>query len=281
MKSKYSKLKKPIIRWSAGLIILFTFKLISGYLQPPSSMPPFESEMFMELPIEIGVRKNYATTKYPSSSPSAVNMDQKYEKVANINSSSQQFEEDEKQLKHHIVSLNGLVQFEHSTGNKGFRRLHQIIGVPPKNFDKLYEQLIAIGKVSSKEISKKDKTNEYNELKAQRASLNKTKESLLKLKEKSGEINEYMLLENRILEIEQQLQGLGVSLGSFDSENEFCTIKFELSERQPKQLNHLQIIKNAMEWSIITYLKLMVVLTFIGVVSYLMVLIIERIKNNI
>ena len=39
-----------------------------------------------------------------------------------------------------------------------------------------------------------------------------------------------MGLENRILEIEQQLQGLGVSLGNFDDENEFCTVHFSLLE---------------------------------------------------
>ena len=37
-------------------------------------------------------------------------------------------------------------------------------------------------------------------------------------------------MENKILEVEESIQKLGVKLGEFDTENEFCTIKFSLSE---------------------------------------------------
>ncbi|WP_420402179.1 DUF4349 domain-containing protein [Flagellimonas sp.] len=278
--TKYRKIKKTVFLLSFGLVLLFLFKLIQGYTKPTYNDSYMHSDMLMEVPLEIGMRKNYATTKYPSTNHSAIKVDQKYEKIADIDATTHQFDQDEKQLKTQIESLKGLIQFENKTGNEGNRRLYLVIGVPPKNFDELYYKLIEIGSITSKEITKKDKTNEYNELKAKRASLTKTKQSLEDLKLKSGKINEYMLLENRILEIEQQLQELGVSLGSFDSENEFCTVKFELSERRPLQIEHLQIIKNALEWSIITYLKIMLILTVIALFSYLVVLIIEKIKNN-
>ncbi|MCL6267334.1 DUF4349 domain-containing protein [Flagellimonas myxillae] len=279
--TKYHKLRKSILRLSLGLVLLFLFRLIYGYNEPTYNDSFIYTEMSMEIPLEIAVRKNYATTKYPATNQTAIHVDQKYEKIADIDATTHQFDQDEKQLREQIESLKGLIQFENKTGNDGYRHLHLVIGVPPKNFDQLYHNLIAIGNITSKEITKKDKTNEYNELKAKRASLTETKRSLEDLKLKSGEINEYILLENRILEIEQQLQELGVSLGSFDSENEFCTVKFELSERQPLQIEHLQIIKNAMEWSISTYLKIMLILTVIALFSYLLALIIEKIKNNI
>ena len=127
-----------------------------------------------------------------------------------------------------------------------------MIGVPPDNFDELYQELIKVGKVKNKEITKNDKTNEYKELNARKLSLEKIRFSLLELKTKNGKIEEFMELESRILEIEQQLQNLGVSLGDFDSENEFCTIKFSIYESQEVKIGLMQRIKVALEWTIQT-----------------------------
>ena len=41
-------------------------------------------------------------------------------------------------------------------------------------------------------------------------------------------------LETRILELEQQIQSLGVNLGDFDAENEFSTVKLVLTEKKKR-----------------------------------------------
>ena len=104
---------------------------------------------------------------------------------------------------------------------------------------------------------------------------------MIDLKSKGGRIDEYMQLENRILEIEQQLQGLGVSLGNFDDENEFCTVKVLLSEGKVIDISIMQRIKVALEWTIKTYLMLMSTLTFMSLFGYLLLLSIEKIKTKI
>ncbi len=90
--------------------------------------------------------------------------------------------------------------------------------------------MLKIGSIKSKEITKIDKTNEFRNLNAKKASLETTRQSLIELKKQSGKIEEFVNLQNRILEIEQQLQDLGVLLGNFDEENEFCTVRFSLHE---------------------------------------------------
>jgi len=143
----------------------------------------------------------------------------------------------------------------------------------------MYNQLIKIGNVLSKQITKKDKTNEYKELNAKKASLEKIRSSLINLKLKGGKIDEHILLENRILEIEQQLQDLGVSLGSFDSENEFCTIQFSLSEQNTTKISFSQRITNALEWTVTIHLQLIASLFFMVLFAYLLLLGIEKIKT--
>lgn len=281
-KASQKKFRKSILILSLGFLGLFIFRTIYTYTtdSPDIHLPNqmMDNMVALEYPLELDSRKNYASIKYQGPNPSSSNLDQKYEKIANINAVSGEFENEESKVRDEIQKLNALIQYENKTGNEGYRRLELVIGVPPKNFDRLFQNLTKIGKIQSKEITKKDKTNEYKELNARKLSLEKTKASLENLKSKSGKINEYMLLENRILEIEQQLQVLGVSLGSFDDENEFCTIKFTLNEGKIIQNGLLEHITDALTWTIEFYLKVLVICALIALIAYLIVLVIEKLK---
>ena len=276
-------IKKRFKKTAAILVSLFVaffiFRLIYGY---QTVTEPTLSNVFDEMvDFSSGVRKNYASKKHQlSSGASPISVDQKYEKIADINTLSTKFDAEEKQIRAQVKDYEGLVQFENKSGNRGHRRLNLIIGIPPENFDSIYHSLIKVGKIQSKQITKTDKTNEYKELNARKASLEKIRSSLIELKAKSGRIDEYMQLENRILEIEQQLQELGVSLGNFDDENEFCTVKVALSEGQLLKIGTLQRIKVALEWTLQYYALLLVGLSFAALFGYLLLLSLEKIRTN-
>lgn len=279
MKTSFRKrFRKVIIALLAGFVVFFIFRLVYGYSKTTESSM-VQGEFFESI---ADVRRNYASKKYAVKSTNtgqlAVNVDQKYEKIAEVNTKSTKFEEEEKLLRNNIDKYSALIQFEQKNGNKGFRRLRLSIGVPPEKFDALYNSLIKIGEVQSKQITKKDKTNEYKELNAKKASLEKIRASLINLKSKGGKIEEYIDLENRILEIEQQLQDLGVNLGDFDDENEFCTVKFSLKEGKETKISFTHRVKVALEWTIKTYLKIMLTLFFMTLFAYLFLLTIEKLK---
>ena len=278
MKSSFRKQFAKLILWlSLGFVILFLFRLAYGYTKTFDTPSNYTS--FFDSVVSIN---NYATRKYKQAisgeSAPSIPTDQKYEKIAQIKTKSSKFEDEEKRSRELIEKYNALIQFEQKSGNAGARNLNLVIGVPPENFDSLYSQLIKIGKVQAKQITKKDKTNEYKELNAKKQSLEKIRASLIDLKSKGGKIEEYMDLENRILEIEQQLQGLGVSLGDFDAENEFCTVKFSLIEGKEVKIGIMQRIKVALEWTVKTYLKLMATFFFLTAFAYLFLLMIDRFK---
>ncbi len=279
MKQTFKKRFKKLIVWLLfPFLILFIFRLIYGYTKTHDNT--YNQTQFFES--ISNSRKNYTSKKYKVKSnagnQSVVKVDQKYEKIAEIKTTSSTFEKEEQLTRNTIEKFDALIQFEQKSGNKGSRKLNVLIGVPPKNFDALYIQLITIGKVQAKQITKKDKTNEYKELNAKKQSLEKIRTSLIDLKSKGGKIEEYMDLENRILEIEQQLQGLGVSLGDFDDENEFCTVQFSLIEGKEVEIGTLQRVKVALEWTIKIYLKIMITLFFLTLFAYLLLLSIEKLK---
>ena len=156
---------------------------------------------------------------------------QKYEKIGSLTQVSSDFDADRQRIGELITANTGIIQQERAVGLKGHRGLQLGIGVPPDKFDGFIESARGIGKSVSVEIVKNDKTNEYLQLRAKRQTLEKARTALEELRATGGSTDERVKVQNRLTEIEQQIQDLGVSLGEFDSQNELCTIKLSLRER--------------------------------------------------
>jgi hypothetical protein len=260
-----NKLKKSLLVFIIGFGIFFIFRFVYGYSSYPDSGSTNEQVNTNYYNYQTAEsfefsRKNYASSKYEYKSQSSEGsltstVDQKYEKIASLTSSTTDFENDENKIRKQIEQNNSIIQFEQKSGLSGYRSINLAIGVPPKNFDIMIDEIKKIGYVKSLNISKVDKTNEYRELQAQRISLEKTRESLINLKSHNGSIEERINLENQILSIEQQIQGLGVSLGDFDEVNEFCTIKLVLNETiiYDYTIPFLQRVKVSLEWTVKYY----------------------------
>ena len=279
-KSKYSR----YLKWGVGLFFaLFIFRFTYGYFSTDSANSLDNSRDFFNS-IE-NLRKNYASEKgksmafnEPSQSVSpnfAAN--QKYEKTASIKSKTSTFDDDKIKLDKRTKDFKAVVQYEKNEGKKGNREIHLLIGVNPVLFDSFYVEIQKIGALKSTEITKIDKTNEYRQLNAKKTSFEKTLTSLNELKSRGGAISDYVGLHDKILEIEKQMQELGVELGNFDSENEFCSIRFSLYEgASEKKIGLLHRIKVAIEWTLQYYAMLVFALLCLSAFIFILLLIIDR-----
>jgi hypothetical protein len=278
---------------SAGFVLLFAFRFIYGYTTGAQEVNEEYISSFFE---DLGtLKKNYASDKYKfsradyaptESSANAqakgeIDVDQKYEKTATIKTQTPRFDDDEKKLRDKIKTENAIIQYEQSLGGRGNRELHLMVGIPPEKFDTFYVDLLKIGIVRSKDITKVDKTNEFKNLNAKKASLEITRQSLLEIKKQSGKIDEYINLQNRILEIEQELQNLGVALGDFDEENEFCTVKLSLVEKRIITISMLHRLKVAFEWAVQYYLLMACILAAVAFFGFFLLLIIDKVLPSI
>ena len=272
----------PVLRyfkWSVALFLaMFLFRLSYGYFYPG----PASDQSTSDMADFSGSRKNYASEKRKEPPPQQQGdqvgngpQSQKYEKVATLRAKTNQWEQDEAALKNQIKAFGAVVQYEQNSGNPGQRTLQLLIGIPPAQFDSFSLALQKIGRLLSKTVTKTDKTNEYLQLNAKRISLEKTRNALLELKNRGGEIDEYIGLENRILEIEEQLQGLGVSLGDYDEENEFCTVRCSLLEGSEHSIRFAQRLKVAFEWTVRYYILLMLGLFFALGAAYFLTRVVE------
>ncbi len=279
-------MKKSILKVFLGFVVLFFlmffFRLGFGYYSYPSgSTGPVFGEGTINLSQRVSnnfASSNYKYKKMGGASPEIVSVDQKYEKTANINCKSVDFDKDEKQLRKTIEEKNTIIQFQQKSGNKGSRLLTLQIGVPPNIFDEFIEIVKANHKITGFNVTKKDKTNEYRELASKIKTLQATRASLVELKSKGGKIDEFISLENRILNIDESLQDLGVKMGSFDSENEFCTVNISMREGQVNTISLIQRIKVALEWTIEYYAILIFIICMMLLSALFLVTIIDKLK---
>lgn len=275
-------------RWFIGIFIgLFVFRLIYGYSLPDSvEIGEYGNDFFSNL----DVRKNYASEKLSMKeggggaggdgpSPTQASS-QKYEKTATTRSRSAAFEHDQSRLQERITEHKGVVQYEHRAGNPGDRELHLLIGVDPERFDSFYTAVQVIGRIRSTQITKVDKTNEYRQLNAKKASLENTLISLNELKTKSGDIDEYIALHEKIRSIGSELQGLGVDLGNFDTENEFCSVRFSLIEgAAEKKIGLAQRLKVALEWTLEYFALSIVCIVGVTLSALILTLLVDRLRR--
>lgn len=269
-------------KWFGGLfLLLFIFRFIYGFYAGSSNgNMDYGADFFGRLE---NMRKNYASEKMsfknniPLQAETASN--QKFEKTAAVKSKSSEFEKDEQQIKSTAKGFDAIIQYEQNVGQKGNRQLHLLIGINPVLFDSFYVKVQTIGSIKASEVTKVDKTNEYKQLNAKKLSLEKTLQSLLELKSKSGVISDYISLHDKILEVEERLQELGVELGNFDAENEFCTVRFSLYEgATEKNISLIHRVKIALQWTIHYYAILVCSILVVVIISFLLLLIADKLK---
>ncbi|MFN0014458.1 MAG: DUF4349 domain-containing protein [Saprospiraceae bacterium] len=277
-----SRFRKTLVWLAAGFLLFFVFRLAREYWAAP-----YESELVIGSGNfadsgEQSLRRNYATHKAMKAAvtfqdaPAGNGQAQKYEQMATVRTQATRFTEEQSAAKTKIRDFGGIIQYEKNQGNPGSQTLFLQIGVAPALFDSFYLEMQKFGKVFFKESTKTDMTSEFLRLNAKRTSLEKTRAALMELKSRGGNIEEFVSLENNLLEIEKQLQELGVELGSFDEENEFCTVRFYLVEGQEPEIGFWGHAMAALEWTISYYLLFLFCLILGLVATWLVLTVVDK-----
>lgn len=280
------KIRKGFLWFLAGFAVFFILRLCYGYFTYPDGTQNFaEGQWSDDSNFSFSVR-NYATKKFEKGTaihePRTVALDaqsQKYERIGTLRAKTNNFEQDERNIRKEIVRFDALIQFEQRSGLPKQRVLHLGIGVFPDKFDSMLAVVQSVGRLESIAVHKTDKTNEYRELQAKRLSLEKTRDALATLKNHGGRVDELITLENRIFDIEEKLQALGVQLGEFDTENEFCTIKFSLYEgKVASGISFARRLVVAFTWTVKFYLAFSVILVLGALATLAIVVILEKLR---
>ena len=286
------KIARVLVGFAVGFAALFGVRLLYGFRETPTDSAvvggrfdnnnsDWSGDFFANS------RKNYSSGKEYKGGV-AVQMptggDQKFEKVARLTGTSTDFPTHERSLRTAITTNKAVIQAEQSSGLVGHRYLHLSIGVPAPAFEPMLDQVRTIGTLTSIQVNKTDKTNEYKDLNVKRVSLEKSRDALIALKGRAAgaKIDELINLEQKILEAEENIQKLGVRLGEFDAENEFVTIQFALSEvGAPKKISFGYRAIVAFQWTVKWYLAILAMLLLASICALVLVTMADKFRGLI
>jgi hypothetical protein len=183
-----------------------------------------------------------------------------HEKSAQLTSGTTEFDTDETRIRAALEEHEASVFNERKAGITPGRRLILEIGVPPEKFDALVEQLREIAHLESVSVQQRDRTGDFRRLHAQRESLKTYFDSVKKLRgTKEASVEDTLKLEQRIQEIEKELQSLSVQLGDLLGKESFYQVHATLYEYQPgsrldRTYNLPRRIYRAFLWAVMTWL---------------------------
>lgn len=204
-------------------------------------------------------------------------LDQKYEMVASLTSRTTNYNEDEKALRAAIEECLAIIQMESKTGLEGSRRISMTIGVKPDYFDAAVEKISKIGTITSFSTTKTDKTQEYLQIVAEQEKLQRQKDSLEALKSEGGSITELLVIEDRLILVEAELQQQSVLLSDYSEDNALCTIHFTISEGSIVSI--WMKLWNALTWSAMVYASFLGVLILVLAVAAFAIFVIKSGKK--
>jgi hypothetical protein len=182
-----------------------------------------------------------------------------YEKSAQLAAGTTAFEADEALIRSVIASREASVLNEKSGGIAPQRQLSLEIGVVPEKFDAVVEQLEQIAHLESVTVQQRDRTSDFRRLHAQRRSLQQYREAVVKLRgAKEPSIEDTLKLEQRIQEIDKELQALSLQLGELLGKESYYTVRANLHEYQPgSRLDRTytipQRVFHAFLWALVTW----------------------------
>lgn len=224
-----------------------------------------------------GLAYNYAPVKQQSVLQPAKPQVQEatYEKVGSLGAWTRDYDNDEKKIRSILLSNKVLIQQEENSGLKGSRYLNLALGVVPKKFDQVIEEMKKVGNLASFRVTKTDKTNEYKALMAQRAAIEKNKADLVALKNRGGKMSEMVDLQERIFQIEKTVGDLGLQIGKFEGLTSLCTIVATLTEIGPALVIWVFALP-ALHWAMGELFSLLIFFLFTGLAVWLLLLAFEK-----
>lgn len=270
---KIKSMKKTLLGFAILYIVIFAARVSYEFTagagsQAPGVNYPAANTAANEMR---SVTNNYASLKmeYSVDGAGMSVLDQKYERIASIVARSVNYDSDMAAFGAALDEHRAVVQMENRSGLSGSRRAVFTIGVRPESFDAMGGAVSKIGRLVSSTTTKTDKTYEYRQALAEKETLERRRSGYEGLRSNGGSIPDLLQLEEKIIEVEAQIQQQMILLGEFSDENALCTINYTIYEG--REQGSLVKIWNALGWTTAVYAIIAAVVLLTALAAFLAV----------
>jgi len=153
-------------------------------------------------------------------------------KIGTLNLEIDNFEEAEKKVSETVKKYNGYVSNSTSSTNASGKKSGSIVlKVPVDKYDELINDVSAIGKVASKNISSNDVTEEYIDLESRAKTQKELEQRLLKLlAEKTARLVDIVEVEEKLAAVRQKIESVEGKMKLLMSQATYSTLTVAVYE---------------------------------------------------
>ena len=121
--------------------------------------------------------------------------------------------------------------FQDNDSYSDFSRMYFTIRIPKDKMDEFLTFVEGEGQIKSRNESLEDVRLQYHDAQAHKNSLEKEQERVLALMDKAENLDQLLILENRLTEIRYQLENYGSQILEYDNRINFATLNLTLTEK--------------------------------------------------
>lgn len=156
--------------------------------------------------------------------------ERKLVKTVNMNVETEHFKELTAALYAKVNALGGYVENYSTEGEEGYRYSSMVVRVPQNQLDVFLEVVEGQSNITYKQESVDDVTLDYVDLESHKKMYQKEQERLLELLEQSETIDEIIQLEERLTQVQYQLESMESKLRLYDNKINYSTVYLDISE---------------------------------------------------
>lgn len=136
-----------------------------------------------------------------------------------------------------VNALGGYIEDSYSYNGSSYREYGRelkygnlTIRIPAENLDEFLNNIAEISNITSKNYNVSDVTLQYVDVEARKESLNTQHKRLLELMEQAETVEDIIALEERLSDIEYELDSAERQLRSYDNQVDYSTVYMDISE---------------------------------------------------
>lgn len=165
---------------------------------------------------------------------SNVQISEKKIRTVNMEIDTKDIPEKAKALREKVKAMSGYVEsedFQDNDSYSDFSRMYFTIRIPKDKMDEFLTFVEGEGQIKSRNESLEDVRLQYHDAQAHKNSLEKEQERVLALMDKAENLDQLLILENRLTEIRYQLENYGSQILEYDNRINFATLNLTLTEK--------------------------------------------------
>lgn len=163
-----------------------------------------------------------------------VQISEKKIRTVNMEIDTKDIPEKAKALREKVKAMSGYVEsedFQDNDSYSDFSRMYFTIRIPKDKMDEFLSFVEGEGQIKSRSENLEDVRLQYHDAQAHKNSLEKEQERVLALMDKAENLDQLLILENRLTEIRYQLENYGSQILEYDNRINFATLNLTLTEK--------------------------------------------------